>query len=311
MKMKTALPLFYFKPTICWVDDDRLFLDAASLSFGEHYHCNTFNSPSEAIKYFNEYRAPLSVISFKREFSESDLFGSANHHPVDIDMTAIAELANNAACHDEIAVLIVDYHMAEMNGVDLCERLKNFNGKKILLTGEATHEKAIEAFNKGIIDKFIRKGHNIAETLQQYVKELVYQYFCERTAALVEHLEASRRSVLSDKSFIEFFNKWCSENNIEEYYLLNKQGAFLVKDKAGAISHFVLHSENDNREFAKLNDELTGEAAQLTADVASGKLIPFFGIHKEYWEVEETNWSPYFYPTQTFSGREQYFWAVV
>lgn len=309
--MTAKLPLFYFKPTIGWIDDDRLFLDAAKVSFSDDYPCITFNSANEAISYFEHYQSPLTKISFKREFTESEMFGVNDHFPVDIDLPAISSLRNLSNKTADIAVLIVDYHMAEMNGLQLCQQLKNFAGKKILLTGEATHEQAVEGFNQGLIDKFIKKGANVADILKKYVDELVYEYFYEKTASIVAHLEASRSSILTDQKFIEFFTDWCQKNAIEEFYLLNKQGAFLLKDKQGKLSYFLAQSERDNEEFIKLNDEVTGDAVNLLTAVKSGKLIPFFGPHKESWEVDINDWKNHFYSAQLLKGRENYYWAVV
>ena len=48
--------------------------------------------------------------------------------------------------------------MPEMNGLEICKILKGYPFKFILITGEATSEKAIEAFNSGLIHQFIPKG---------------------------------------------------------------------------------------------------------------------------------------------------------
>lgn len=305
------LPLFYFKPTICWVDDDQIFLDAVTSVFSQKYNCISFQSANAAKTYFDHYQAPLRNMSFKKELTEDETFGMSKHLPIDINFSSIDKLISLEGKQEEIAVLVVDYHMNEMNGLELCRRLENFKGKKILLTGEATPETAIEAFNNGLIDKFIRKSVNSFALLQEYIDSLTYQYFCDKTASLVAHIEAAKASVFTDKQFIEFFKSWCKDHSIVEYYLLNKQGSFAVKDATGKTSYFILQSEEDNAYFAELYDESVGEAAKLVAGVASGKLIPFFGASKEAWQVAESEWPPHFYPAQELQGREKYFWTVV
>jgi CheY-like chemotaxis protein len=243
--MTTPLPLFYFKPTVCWVDDDQIFLDAVSISLENYYHCLTFNSPKVGIEFFKNYQSPLSNSNFKHELKESDLFGTNNHHPVDLNILNIKDLAIIPEKFREIAVLVVDYSMPGMNGLELCQQLKSLPMKKILLTGDATYEKTIEAFNMGLIDKFIRKDHNITEKLQKYINELIYFYFYEKTTHLISHLETSKPSLLSDFHFVNFFNTWRRENHVEEFYLINRQGSFLVKDNNGKYACFIIMSEFD------------------------------------------------------------------
>ena len=308
--MTTKLPLFYFKPTVCWVDDDQLFLDAARHSFNQ-YHCVTINDPQRAVDFFNAYQAPLAGMTFKRDFTESDVFGVGDHCPVDIDIPAIRELLALPQKSQEIAVLVVDYNMPGMDGVALCEQLRAFLGKKILLTGEATHEKAVEAFNKGLISKFIRKDHNTADKLRGYIDELINLYFYEKTANLLSHMEASKPSLLSDRCFADFFSSWRHDNSAEEYYLINRQGGYLVKDKNGKMAYLIVMSESHTAEFVTLNDELTDKVGYLLDEMASGKRIPFFGLGKESWDVDVGAWGDYFYPAQVIEGRERYYWAVV
>src|SRR5580692_10587052 len=111
--MIKKLPLFYFPPTICWVDDNQLFLDAANSLFKEDYNCLTFINPEEAIKFLTSYESPYSKISFTREFTESDIFDTNNHLPVDINISEITQLANAPSMRNEVAILVIDNNMPQ------------------------------------------------------------------------------------------------------------------------------------------------------------------------------------------------------
>jgi CheY-like chemotaxis protein len=309
--MTCMLPLFYFRPTICWIDDDRIFLDAVSITFREHYNCLTFDMPFQAIHYFSEYQAPLSQTRFIREFTESDLHGTNNHFPVDLCIPTIAELINIEGKYNEIAVAIIDYNMPNMNGLELCKKLQNFPFKKILLTGEAENQEVIKAFNDGIIDRFIRKDNNVAGELKKYISQLTNEYFYEKSANIISYLESSKVSVLSDQIFIEFFKEWLNENSITEYYLFNKQGSFLVKNKDGKLSYFVVMSEQDKSEFVQLNDDAPEEMQSLLRKLTTENMVPFFGHGKESWEISLDKWKNYFFPAKTIEGRDKYYWIVL
>lgn len=309
--MIKALPLFYFHPTICWIDDDKLFLDVVSMTFKNHFNCLTFERPEEALQFFSTYEAPLSNINFTREFTESDVSGTNHHLPVDLNISALTNLAKIQHRANEITTIIVDYNMPNMNGLELCEKIKTTPFKKILLTGESNHAKAVEAFNQNLIDKFIRKDHELSDILQNYINELSYQYFYEKTANLILHIEASRSSPLSDPIFINFFYHWCQSNSIQEFYLINRQGSFLAKNNEGKLICFVVMNEHEKNEFIKLNDELIDEIGMLLNELSEEKSIPFFGIGKESWDVDLDQWQNHFYPANVLEGRERYYWAVV
>lgn len=309
--MTSSLPLFYFKPTICWVDDDQLFLDAISIFFETRYHHLNFNDPAASLDFFANYTLPISNIQFMREMVESDISGTNKHCPVDIDIQAISSLVSIPNKKNEIAVLVVDYNMPGLTGLDLCLKLQDLPCKKILLTGQPSDEKAIRAFNQGLIDKYITKNVDVAETLSKAIAELTYQYFAEKTAKLAACLAAAKSFVLTDPVFINFFRQWCEANQIEELYLLNKQGSFLAYDQHGKQKYFVVMSERDRKEFIQLHDDSPDEIKHLLQQVSDGKSVPFFGVGKESWDVEFSAWESYFYPAEELVGGERYCWAVL
>jgi CheY-like chemotaxis protein len=70
----------------------------------------------------------------------------------------IYKVIYNPRRYEEISTVIVDYDMPSMKGLEFCEKLQNPYIRKILYTGVAGEGLAIEAFNKGLIDGYIRKG---------------------------------------------------------------------------------------------------------------------------------------------------------
>lgn len=310
--MNQALPLFYFKSKICWVDDDRLFLDAISIAFADDYQTVSFSNPVSALNFFNNtYEPELKKINFVREFVDTDHYNTNHRFQTDIDINEISKLAERSAEINDISVLVVDYNMPNINGLELCRHLVNCPFKKILLTGETNYSEAVEAFNQGLIDKFIEKGPNVIDGLQNYIFDLSYQYFKDATANILTHLEASRISPLSDPQFGRFFNNWCIKHKIKEFYLVNKQGSFLVKDSKDCFSLFIVFDDYEKEEFIKLNDDAFDKIGDILKEVKEGRLIPFFGINKESWEYSFSEWKNYFYPAQIFKGRNNYYWSVI
>ena len=153
--------------TIAWVDDDKLFLEAAANALGNHHSLLMFTAPQECLKFFDSYTALLPTMNFLRGCTDHESYDIIDHMPVDLNMQTLIKLRECQERHQEISIIIVDYKMSDVNGIELCRQLRSLPMKKILLTGEADEQKAVAAFNEGIIDCFISKT---SPTLTNYIK---------------------------------------------------------------------------------------------------------------------------------------------
>lgn len=306
-----TLPVFYYPSTIVWADDDALFLNAAALLFDENYPMKTFINPKDCLKFFEAYSSPLSDISFLKGCVEHEYYHTVDHSPVDFNVPALSVLESHSSKNQEVSVIILDYNMPEMSGIELFEKLRHIPAKKILLTGEANHHNAISAFNNNIIDRFIRKDSpTIATEIKEYVSSLMQQYFRERTQPLLSHLEADYLLPLSDPKFVTFFQDWCRDNFIIEYSIIDKNGSFVVIDKEGKRSYFIVHTDRSLDAFVDLHDDVS-EAKDFLGMVVKREGIPFFGVGKEAWEFVVKKWEKYFFVSKVFNGREKYYWTLI
>ena len=306
-----ALPLFYYPTTIAWLDDDNLFLTSAQKCFGENQQVKPFAHPNDCLQFFKHYQSLLSNLNFMRAGVEYENYDAPEHLPIDLNIEAFAQLREHPARYQEISVMIVDYHMPDMNGIELCRQLHYQPMKKILLTGEADQHQAVAAFNEGTIDCFLRKDSpTLVVDIQKHLQALKQQYFYSYANPLLLHLETEHQLALSDQAFIKFFKAWCEMHHIQEYYPMDKYGNLLVVDQHGKTSHFIIHTDYTLNAFTELNGD-EEEGAILIQAVASRKKVPFFGIGKASWQCAVTDWDKYFYVPQVFEGRERYYWVVV
>jgi CheY-like chemotaxis protein len=150
--MKALLPAFQYINTIALVDDDELFLRSAIEylnGFNSSLNIVGFTEPSKVIRAVNNSQDISNYVSVKagNEFGEKVL---------EYDLKKTFNMAYNANRND-ITILIVDYEMPNMDGLSLLNNLKNNNIYRILLTGTADETKAVEAFNSGLINSYIKK----------------------------------------------------------------------------------------------------------------------------------------------------------
>lgn len=305
-----SLPLFSYPMTVAWVDDDSSFI-ATVPQLLEGMHAKTFNNPSACIEFFEKYKSFLQGINFRRGYKEVDSYEMLNHLPVDINADVLQELPLMNDRYNEVSVLITDYDMPGMNGLDLCRELQNQPMRKILLTGAAGHQQAVEAFNEGLIDCFIQKeSKKVISEVLFHIERLSRVYLITQGTALQSHLEIEHSLHLSDAMFIKFFKNWCNENNIKEYYLIDKLGNFLLIDENGNKKYFVTHTERTLNDFIELHEDDEENAAHIQT-VRSREKIPFFGVGKEAWQFDVSEWSDHFYKPSIFQGRKRFYWAVV
>lgn len=76
--------------------------------------------------------------------------------------------------HALIQVCVVDYSMPGMNGLHALAELLDWPGSRVLLTGRADEQIAVEAFNRGLIEQFVPKQiPDLARRLTEIVQRLL------------------------------------------------------------------------------------------------------------------------------------------
>lgn len=301
------MSLFHFPSTVVFVDDSSLFLDSIKLS--DEFNLKkikTFTNPLEALKFFQNYQpilAETNFLSLCNEYEKSDLVG---HLPTNIDFAKLSNIFANRQIEDDVSVLIVDYDMPEMKGIELCEKLKHLPCKKILLTGALAEKEVISAFNEGIIDCFIRKNsENLMGEINIYIKLLMEKYYTEKSAALLSHLETGKKLHFSDAAFASFFSEWCQTNQITKYFIIDKFGNLRVEDKTGKAYNFVVYNDQTVNEFIALN-LLVDEENEFLQSISTKQRLPFFGEQVNGWDIESNEWENHLHPCNVVNGANKY-----
>lgn len=127
------------------------------------------------IIYVDDQREVLSTLSKDLEIFEH-LINVEECESADEALELINEID---ATGDHICVIISDHIMPGKNGVEFLTEIHNdgrFNlTKKMLLTGQATHQDTITAINQARIEKYIEKPWK-SEDIVNAVKVLLTQY---------------------------------------------------------------------------------------------------------------------------------------
>ncbi|KTD25503.1 MULTISPECIES: response regulator [Legionella] len=306
-----SIPICYFPSTALFIDDSRDFLLNFVLQLDEGLAYRVFDSPFDALDCIHKKRCELDLLSQRclSEYTEAKNCPLTNH-TINLNLAAIHAEIYNSRRFSEISVVVVDYAMPGMNGLEFCRRIENTKIKKILLTGQADEKLAIEAFNEGLIHRYIQKSDpNVAELITKSIYDLQLQYFQAMSDMIVRMLSVASPSCLRDKKFAEFFHQMRHEKRVFEYYLADNSGSFLLLDDDANPSFLIVKNEADLRLHYDLALD-NGANEEVLDQLAGGEKIPCF------WQVrtqplERNDWSTCLVPAQRFDSDETYFYAYV
>lgn len=289
--MKLQIPMFYYPLKILFVDDDIELLKS-------YYHLDLPNKmeiesdPHIALeKLINQANKTVKIFNDITNASDINSLTTNDEAIIRFTFKNISKLVHNQDKYNNYGMVVVDYKMHGMNGIELCNKISSeFDILKILLTGEYSPTGAVAAFNENIIDSFLQKGTETTITaLLNSINALQLKYFRNITQNFL-NLTENKCDFLYDVDFINLVNNFIHEHNITEYYLLSNTGCYLMKNK---LNNFILnvYTDTDLDIFCEMYEHLN---PALIEEVKLRKLIPNFKL------PEQTNFAltDYFYPCE-------------
>lgn len=139
----------------------------------------------------------------------------------------------------DIALVISDQRMPQMEGTELLEKINELNPKcrKILLTGYSDVNAAVDAINKGAVNKYISKPWD-DEELTKTVSTLIKRYDNELSfAKLIEDARSLKEKVKKTKGSLDLFENFiksylcgvCLVSSDNKISFINKTGLEMMK----------------------------------------------------------------------------------
>lgn len=310
--MEKNSPICSFPTSVIFIDDQYSFLESISITLDNNLAYHLYDKPTKALQHIKNQNSSSYEESFLCQCITYDDSYPSN---MDINVYNIHKKIFDQERFSSVSVIIVDYAMPSMNGLEFCKRLQNIPVKKIMLTGEADERLAVKAFNDGMIDKFILKGQpELSSDINLAIKELQRSYFRDLSRSIFDsliHDPDNSYACLRDVKFTNFFDNFCKQHNIIEFYLLEKAGSFLLVDYDGHCSVLVVKTgENLNDYYDAAEND--GATDGILAELKSRKKIPYFGIDKNFWDIKASEWTPYLHEAKKIEGNaENYYYAFV
>ncbi len=295
----------YFPTTVVAIDDNVNFLDSLKDILGsKNITVKGFTDPFAGLDFINEN-------SVNNSLAFSDLTMSGDEATSDWQSILLNVNRVHSQIYDEnrfskISAVIVDYSMPGIDGVELCSKISDPNIQRILLTGVADENVAIDAFNNGYINRFARKSSsNIVSDVLQSVNWAVHQYFSAYTSDLMKCLPSKEMNNLRDPIFANFFYGTCLNRSYIEYYMLDTFGSYLFLREDGRANLLSMMPESEidriieiGVDSGEISDEvlvgLKSHEYMLVLHSRTGTLPPI------------SSWDKYLRPARRLEGYQTY-----
>jgi CheY-like chemotaxis protein len=304
------LPILSHPTTVVLVDDSDSFLKSISFQLDPLLPSKTFHDTAVALDWFarstRREDLPLHV-----DFDS--LTQSLDQPNVAVDMRRIHRVCEQPLRFTIPSVLVVDYSMPQMNGVEFCEALQQLPTKKILFTGAADEKIAVDAFNRGLIDRYIKKSDDDAlDRLEVEIANMQRAFFLDYAQTLSDMLALHDFSFLRCQAMAGVVQDLYRHHGFVEHYLYPGPAGILFFDRYGRAKLMVIETEQGmcaQYEVARDNDA----PHSLLLALSERRVLPFFppGVGDGMYSTEAGDeWHRHCRAPQVCMGREKYYWAL-
>ncbi len=167
-------------------------------------------------------------------------------------------------------VLVVDYSMPAMTGLDVLKALPQWPAQRVLLTGQADESMAVKAFNQRLINQFIPKQHpQIGQYLAQAVHELNTSPLPAHDSIWRNALKKEHYAVLQTDAVQDALASLVQERSWVEYCVLAEPFGILGINAQAVPQWLQLEQNHDLPDAAELA-ESAGQSSQDAQKIRLG-----------------------------------------
>jgi CheY-like chemotaxis protein len=309
--MTMTLPIYQHPTMTVLVDDSPSFLHSLRFQLGAAFPSIGFSDTGAAIAWLRQHGAAPAALAGLLSPSVDTYTFAPQPYNIAMHVEQVCGIRSHPQRFLTPSVLVVDYSMPGMNGIEFCEAVRDLPCRKILLTGVADERIAIDAFNRGLIDRYVRKSDvHALDRLEAELTQLQEAYFLAQSEALRMLLSLHDYSFVNDPAICALVRELGARHKIVEHYLFKTPPGFLMYDRDARP--WLLAVETEQSMNAQFEIALDGGAPpSLLEALEQRRVVPNFSDGDGmYSPVRHKEWHRYTTPAQTCHGRELYYWAM-
>ncbi len=273
--MAFTLSLFQRCGSILFLDDDIDYLDMLGMVTPRHLQVELYARPPSFVERMREEPARWEAdAGLHLHMIERWRQG----HP--LLPQVLRYWANNPARYQLAQTCVVDYAMPGTDGLKVLNTLLDWPGSRILLTGQADEQIAIQAFNGGLIDQFIPKqAPDMAGRLLGALIKLAHTPHPRLNTLWRAVLQPTQQSVLQVPAIARALQQFAQQRWIE-YVVLGEPFGVLGLDTLGQCQWLQLEPTGTLSEVTELAST-AGLDFDVVRAVQSGALLPAVELHQQ------------------------------
>lgn len=300
MRTFTEIAPYFHPTTVVAVDDNRRFMHSIALGLPDDLRYFSYLSPEEALEQINKPHPRYSL---------ADRCFTRNGNVINLDLNVIEQEVKHIDRFERVSVLLVDYAMPTMNGLEFCAEVHDRDIKRILLTGVADEKTAVRAFNQGLIDHYLPKINlRSPRGVIPYIHHLQESYFQQYLPRLTRALDLEPPAFMSDPLFRSWFLRLAARLDAVEYYFVPNPMGFLLLQADGTPRQLIVSEDQTDT----INLMRRHGASQTLIDAVERNEIGVMLLeHPDDYGNETFPWEEFVYPCEVVSCRETWLCGVV
>ncbi|MFA6037835.1 MAG: response regulator [Legionellales bacterium] len=285
---------YYFPTTVLLVDDNQKYLmNLENILDTDAAIYKPFNNPLEVFEYIKKHskHPTLPNSCIEREIDRVNF-----NHKIEIKIQPIQQEVFNSKRFEHISALVADHDMPEMKGLELFRKIKDLDLpiRKILLTGAATIQQALDAYNEGIIDQYITKDEDdFPARLNEAIKTQCDEQFKSDTSVIIKNIILKdQASCLNSEVYMTLLDSIIKKHNISEYYLIDDKGSYIFFDNDANSSWFIVKNQAIlNADIARAEHSEVALPTEIMRQLKEHKLILTYRSEHDK-EIPPKDWMP-------------------
>ena len=245
--------MMYRRPgSVVFIDDEYDYLEMIGLVMPEEWQVELFIRPQACIEFFDEITQ-----RWEDDLQSQQAIVDKWHQGAPLVPQLIEYWGQDSYRYGLPQVLVIDYAMPAMNGLSLLERIGDWTGSCLMLSGRADEHIAVDAFNRGLLEQFIPKQTpDIAKHVQRSVQRFLDSPNSTRDHIWRATLTSTQLKVLRQPEVFPTLTNF-SKARWTEYILVGSPFGVLGMDSLGKLEWLQLETKESLAELLELVSEQT------------------------------------------------------
>lgn len=264
-----TFPLYRRPGTVAFLDDDPAYLEMLAEVMPRDWSVKLFADPLDCIHHLQSEPARWEADAWRQQ----DMIDRGRNGQALIPQILAYWTEDGTSRFDLTRILVVDYSMPAMNGLQTLSTLMDWPGSRILLTGQADEQIAVTAFNQGLIEQFIPKQSvDITRRLTDSIKRMLELPARGQGQIWRATLTREQYALLCSPTIAPLLGALVLKQRWVEHVVIGAPFGVLGLDAVGQASWLQLEHRDNLRDLAELA-WTQGISAPEVEDIRSGRKL--------------------------------------